>query len=158
MPDSSAWSAQENVTVTGRRYQPLPLAARSRTPLTVGALLSMLTVAGSVVELPAWSTAVPGTGICLPSPVTSTGAVQDFSPEPPVSPHVKVTRTVVLFQPLSFAAGDWSCPMVGAVRSIRTVALLAVSRLPARSTLHTSRSYSPWSVNVTVSPSSSGPP
>src|SRR4051794_14443818 len=92
-PERLAWSSQVKVTVTSPLYQSLRLAARSADPLIVGSLLSMLTVAGSVAELPALSSAVPGSGWSLPSFVSVIGAVQDLRPEPPVSSQTKVIVT-----------------------------------------------------------------
>src|SRR4051794_30192479 len=54
-------------------------------------------------------------------------------PEPPGSAQAKVTVTSVLFQPLALAAGARLPPIVGAVRSILTGALVVVVQLPARS-------------------------
>src|SRR3954471_3143934 len=112
MPDRS--SAHVNETTTSASYQPAPLAARSGTPLIVGLALSMLTVAGSVAEFPALSTAVPGTGCAWPGIVTGCGPVRLATPES-ASAQWNVTVTSVLFQPLSFASGDWVWPIVGLV-------------------------------------------
>src|ERR671933_1610090 len=97
-PESPIWSSQAKVTVTSPLYQPLSLAARSGVPMMVGLLLSMLTVAGSVALLPALSVAVPGSGWSLPSCVSVIGVVQLAMPEPPVSLHVNVMVTSLLFQ------------------------------------------------------------
>src|SRR6185437_1221578 len=78
-PESA--SAQMKLMVTLSLYQLLPLAARSAAPLIVGGVLSMLTVARSVVVLPALSPAVPSTGWPWPSVVTVWGAVQLATPE-----------------------------------------------------------------------------
>src|SRR3954451_14418695 len=103
----------------------------------VGADLSMLTVAGSLALLPAVSVAVPGSGWSLPSCVSVSGVVQLAMPEPPVSVHVNVMVTSVLFQPSALLAGTCVCVMVGADLSMRISAVLAGSTLPALSTLHT---------------------
>ena len=66
--------------------------------------MSMLTVAGSVAVLPALSVAVPVTVWPRPSVVLVCGSVHEARPES-ASPHVKVTVTLELFQPLPFAAG-----------------------------------------------------
>ena len=65
-PESA--SAQTNITVTSRLFQPAALAAGDRGPLIVGFVLSMLmpdTVA--VPEFPALSTAVPVACCAAPS-------------------------------------------------------------------------------------------
>src|SRR5205085_1940755 len=79
--------------VTASLYHPAPFGARSGAALIVGAVLSMLTTAVLVAELPALSVAVPET--CWPSPsvVLETGALQPATPEPPWSAQVKVTVT-----------------------------------------------------------------
>jgi hypothetical protein len=48
---------------------------------------------------------------------------------------VNVTVTSALFHPLPFGNGDRACEIVGAVLSIRTVTVCAVSVFPATSTL-----------------------
>src|SRR5205814_9664179 len=127
-------SAQAKLTITSSLYQPLALAARSGAAPIVGAVLSMLTNAGSEALLPALSSAVPSTVKAMPSVVLVCGPVQLATPERS-SPQVKLTTTSVLFQPLALAAGAWTWLMVGEVRSILTCALLAASMLPALSTL-----------------------
>src|SRR5205823_1401755 len=128
-------SAQVQVMVTSPRYQPAALAAGAAWPTMVGAVLSTL-IAATVAEaaLPAASVAVPVTGWFLPSVATVVGAVHEATPDT-ASAQVKVTVTLPLFQPLVLAAGAWVWLMVGAVLSMLTWMVLAVSVLPALSTL-----------------------
>ena len=127
-------SAQMNITVTFPLFQPLPFAAGVRLAMIVGAVLSMLTVAGSACLLPALSSAVPVTSWPWPSVVTVCGAVQLLMPAS-ASAQVNVTVTSPLFQPAPFASGDCVCLIVGAVLSMETCTVLAFSTLPAASTL-----------------------
>src|SRR5438045_358702 len=115
MPETA--SLQVKVTVTSVLFQPAPLAAGVRLPPIAGAVVSMLTVAGSVALLPALSTAVPGTGWLAPAVATVVGAVQVAMPER-ASAQVKVTVTSVLFQPAPFAGGVCAWLIVGDVLSI----------------------------------------
>src|SRR2546426_9137303 len=92
MPERFAWSAQRKLTVTSSPYQPLPFAGRSADAETVGGVRSMLTVAVFEAAFAALSVAVPLTW-CVPSLVTSTGAVQLATPEP-ASVQLDVTVTV----------------------------------------------------------------
>src|SRR5690242_12640824 len=112
-PERPSWSAQVNVAVTSVLNQPLSFALADR--LTVGLVLSTLTVVSSVAELPALSVAVPWTFCAPPSPFV-TGPVQLAMPEP-LSVQVKVTVTSLLFQLRVLAAGAWVWLMPGAVLS-----------------------------------------
>ena len=150
-------SPHVKATVTSALYQPAALAARSTEPEMVGAVLSRLTTAGSVALLPARSTAVPGTGCAAPSVEIVCGAVQEAIPDS-ASVQSKVTVTSELFQPAAFAAGDRVCPIVGGVRSIRTVAVRGTSMLPALSTLQKASVYVPSASSVIVVPVCSDPP
>jgi hypothetical protein len=67
-PERPSWSAQVNVAVTSALNQPLPFASADRLPVTVGLLLSTLTLVSSVAELPALSVALPSTFCAAPSP------------------------------------------------------------------------------------------
>ena len=120
--------------MTSSLYQPAPLAARSAEPLMVGAVLSRLTIAGSVAVLPALSVAVPVTTWPAPSSATTLSAVHEAMPDS-ASSHSNVTVTSELFQPCAFAAGVSVCEIVGEVPSILTSTVLCVSSLPALSTL-----------------------
>src|SRR5207247_1534292 len=144
-------SAHEKLTSTSALYQPSALAARSAAALMVGGVLSMLTVAGSLAELPALSSAVPATDCSAPSVVTDFGLVQEATPETP-SAHVNVMVTSVLFQPTVLAAGDWLCVIVGGVLSILTWTVLAASVLPALSTLQNCRLCTPSALIATLVP------
>src|SRR5262249_7975331 len=117
IPAAGDGSLQVKLRTTSALYQPFALGARSRATLIVGAVLSVLTVGGSVARLPALSNVMPVTGWSLPSVVTSWSVVQLATPDR-LSAQRKCTVTLVLFQPLPLAAGDWVWPMVGEVVSI----------------------------------------
>src|SRR5207248_11537611 len=152
-------SSQEKWAVTSARYQPFSFGSRSRAPVIVGLVLSMLTCAVSVASLPALSFAVPATGCCVPSLVTVCGAVHDAMPERPGwSSHVNVTVTSALFQPLSFGSGDCAWVIVGAVLSIDTETVWCSSALPAASTLQYSSVWTPSAVMSALAPVCSEPP
>ena len=121
-------------TVTSPSYQPAALAARSAEPLTLGAVLSRFTIAGSVAVLPALSVAVPVTSWASPSSATTWSGVHDAMPET-ASAQVNLTVTSLLFQPLAFGAGASVCEIVGVLPSIFTSTVLCASSLPALSTL-----------------------
>src|SRR5919112_4186182 len=89
-PDSA--SVASKLTVTSSSYQPAVLGARSACAVMLGPVLSMLTTAVLVAELPALSVAVPTTCWSLPSAGLVTGAVQLATPEP-WSAHSNVTFT-----------------------------------------------------------------
>src|SRR3954453_20060992 len=130
-PERPSWSAQGNAGGASPLNQPLPFASADRVPVTVGLVLSTLTVVSSVAELPALSVAVPWTFCAAPSPLV-TGAVQEAVPES-LSVQVKVTVTSLLFQLRVLAAGAWVWLMPGAVLSILTVTFFWASTLPALS-------------------------
>src|SRR3954462_14514060 len=96
MPDKA--SPDENVTVTGSRYQPAALGVRSLVPVMVGGVLSRLTTCVALRELPAPSVAAPVTSWPAPSVVTTFGAAHEATPESPGwSEQANVTVTSVLF-------------------------------------------------------------
>src|SRR5438552_15444864 len=96
-----------------------------------GGVLSMLIpVTVAVALVPAWLTAVPGTVCPVPSAVTVVGLGQVAMPDC-ASAQVKVTVTLLLFQPLPFAAVR-TAVINGLVLSMLTVTV-AVVVLPARS-------------------------
>jgi hypothetical protein len=103
--------------------------------VTVGAVSSTLipfTVA--VAELPARSDTVP-LALWLPPSVSITGAGQASGANPdPLSVHVKVTVTLLEFQPLAFGAGEAVAVIVGRVSSMLIPLTVAVAELPALST------------------------
>ncbi len=136
MPIPDRLSPHSKRTVTLSLYHWFALAVRSGVAAMVGSILSILTVAVVLASLPAWSTAVPVT--CCPSSllVSVVESVQLAMPEPfSSSSQVNVTVTFVRFQLRVFGAGSSEARMPGAVRSTFTVAALAVSVLPALSTL-----------------------
>jgi hypothetical protein len=120
--------------VTSWLYQPF-CAVPVTDDVMVGLVVSMLTVAGSEASLPALSVTVPVTAWFAPSVPTVWFGPQLATPEPPLSPQVKVTVTAPLFQPLTFAAGDCAWVIVGGVLSMLTVTVFAGSALPALSVL-----------------------
>src|SRR4051812_5643194 len=150
-PESASW--QTKPTVTFALYQPYPLGERSGEPEMVGLVLSTLTVAVSLAVLPATSAACPTTTWDSPSAVTGTGAEQEAMPDRPSwSAQSNVTVTSVLFHLAAFGWGETWWPIVGADRSMRTVADCRDSTLPASSTLQTWSSWMPWVSRVMVLP------
>src|SRR5579871_5123189 len=97
-------SEHVNVTVTGPLFQPVELAAGVTAALIAGAVLSMFNVMVAVALLPAPSCAVPEICWLAPSVDTRMGAGQTAIP--PVPPRqVKLTTTLLLFQPAAFGCG-----------------------------------------------------
>jgi hypothetical protein len=82
-------------------------------------MLMPVAIAGALT-LPATSVQVPLADWPAPSVVNVIGAVQLAMPDKASAP-LKVTVTLVLFQPAAFGAGDAAAAAVGAVRSILTV-------------------------------------
>src|SRR5205085_10288354 len=99
----------------------------------VGGVLSNFTVAVSVAELPALSVAVPPT-FDVPSADTVCALVQDAMPDSG-SVQLKVTVTLLLFQPKPSGAGVSAWLITGAVLSILTWTVFATSVLAALSEL-----------------------
>src|SRR5919204_1258727 len=118
-PESS--SEAVHATVTSPRYQPLSFGSAVALPESTGAVLStLMALTPSVALLPAASTASPLADWSLPSPsVLGTGQVS--TPES-ASPQAKLTVTSSSYQPPSFASRSAEALIVGAVRSIDTVA------------------------------------
>src|SRR5207253_469791 len=84
-----------------------------------GFVLSMLIPVLEIgaLTLPALSVQVPGPAVwAVPYALSVTGAVQKSIVDRASAP-VKVTVTSVLFQPLTFASGNWAAEAVGAVLS-----------------------------------------
>jgi hypothetical protein len=131
MPDKLSDIVPDTVTVTI-----FPFGGQSALGLaeavTTGGVLSMLiplTVA--VAELPATSVQVPLTDCPAPSAERTVGAGGLPSAKPErLSVHVKLTVTLVLFQPFAFGAGDRIPAMLGGVLSIWTVTALGGSTFP----------------------------
>ncbi len=128
--------------MTSALYQPAGFGSRSAVAVTVGAVLSSLTVAEAVAELPALSVAVPETSVPLVSVLTVLeaeaglvpSATQLLTPEPPaLSAQAKVTVASVLFQPAALGTGDTLALIVGGVLSARLATTLVVAVLPAAS-------------------------
>lgn len=113
MAISERLSVQENVTVTGVLFQPLPDAAGDWLTVMAGGVLSKLTVAHAWVDRPVLSTALPQNDWFAPSVVTRIGEEQLASGFDPGT-HVKLTVTSELFQPLAFGAGLTTALMEGA--------------------------------------------
>src|SRR6266851_93855 len=135
-------SVQLQVTVTGRLFQPLALAAGVRlVRAIVGAVLSTLRFPTVVLALfPAASVAVPVADWPVPSVLSAIGAAQLAMPDPGVpllaflgSAQVKEMLTALLFQPLALGAGKTLPVIVGAVSSMFSTSA-SVAVLPALST------------------------
>src|SRR2546429_1602773 len=105
-------SVHVKVTVAFPLFHPAPFGAGLTATSTTGEVLSMLSVTDAVDWLPATSTAVPFTTCPAPSLVTVTGSGQRATLLV-ASPHVKLTRTSVLFQPAAFAGGLTTAPTAG---------------------------------------------
>src|SRR5215218_8531165 len=90
-------SLAEYVTVTSVLYQPAAFLVPPAVAVSVGAVLSIRTLALSVALLPAPSVAVPVT-VYSPSADLVTGAVQPATPDPPWSAQSNVTVTSWLVQ------------------------------------------------------------
>src|SRR5215831_11413509 len=99
---------------------------------TLGGVVSRLTVACTVLLLPARSVAVPLTSCWAPSVVIVTGGVTVATPDR-LSVAGKLTVTAVLFHPLLLGAGVRTGERLGGVVSILNVTE-RVAVLPARST------------------------
>src|SRR6476661_4071924 len=97
-------SLQLYVTVTSVLFQPAPLAGGAVTAVTMGGVLSILSVVLIVEKLPAWSTACALKLSAAPSLETAVGEGQTAIPDRP-SEHRYVMVTSVLFQPAAFAGG-----------------------------------------------------
>src|SRR6202035_5453388 len=97
----------------------------------VGGVVAMLTLMLVVAVFPATSVTVPLTTWLAPCVLTVSDCGQ-FAIGAVVAVQVKVTFTLVLFQPAAFAAGDAAAVMVGAVVAMFTVAW-AVVEFPAMS-------------------------
>jgi len=116
--------------------------------VSVGGVLSMLSVTLTLAEFPARSVAVPLTTCPKPSVVTITGSLTEAIPESE-SAATNVTATSVLFQPLVLGGGFREIVMVGGVLSSRMVALFTPSTLPALSTAEKVSTVVP-SVEMTI--------
>src|SRR5205823_4335049 len=143
IPDRTSAALQWTVTLP--LYQPAPFGAVVAAPLSDGATRSMLmplTVA--VAVLSALSETDPVRDWPAPSDdtVCAAGHPGAFSPEGPLSAHVKLTTTGTLFQPNEFATGDRPPVMVGAEPSTWTVTE-AVRELPRRSAAVAVATWSP---------------
>src|SRR6266849_4190689 len=103
--------------------------------IITGAVLSMLIpLTVDVAELPATSMQVPLTDCPAPSAERTVGAGGLLGAKPErVSAHAKLIVTLVLFQPLAFAAGERAPVIIGDVLSSLMVTVFAVSMLPALS-------------------------
>jgi hypothetical protein len=155
MPESA--SVALKLTTTSPPYHPSAFAARSAAAATSGAVLSMLTDAGSVAVLPALSVAVPTTIWSSPSVDTTRPGLQDSMPDT-ASLHWNVTLTSSLCQPAALASGSSVWPIVGELPSMRTTTCLGASALPAWSTLQNSSSCVPSPSTSTAVPLCCAPP
>jgi hypothetical protein len=115
--------------------QPFAFAAGDTlTNVITGAVLSMLMppFVAEVLTFPALSMQVPLADWFAPSVDSSTAAEQEAIPDS-VSVPLKLTVTLVLFQPFAFGAGDAVADALGAVLSMLTVAVAGALTLPALS-------------------------
>src|ERR1051326_4138058 len=122
-------------TLTFVLFQPAALARGLAAPnVTPGGVLSMLmpVLVACTLTLPALSVHVPAADCPLPSALRTTGAVQKSIPER-LSAPVKLTFTLLLFQPFALAAGKAEATAVGGVRSILMPVTFTDAELPARS-------------------------
>jgi hypothetical protein len=135
-----------SVTVNGidtlLLFQPAAFGAGvGESKVTLGGVLSILipkTVA-VVLLLPALSVHVPLADCPAPSEGSGTGAVHPARPDR-LSLPVKLTVTVVLFQPAAFAAGAALPFAVGGVLSMLMPPMVYVAEFPAAS----------WQLRVTL--------
>src|SRR6266571_9138927 len=128
MPDKA--SAHVKCVVTGVLFQPLLLAVGEEVAVTTGGVLSTFRVSLVEAVLPARSTAVPVITWPAPSAETTTGPVQLAMPEV-ASEQVKVTVTLVLFQPLALAGGSARAVIIGGSLSVPMIsATMAPPGLP----------------------------
>src|ERR1044071_3346349 len=127
-------SLQLYVTVTSVLFQPAPLDGGAVAAVTMGGVLSILSVVLTVETLPAWSTACALKLSAAPSLEPATGKGQTAIPDK-LSEHRYVIVTSVLFQPAALAGGATLALISGGVLS-RFTRAVAVADLPA------------WSVTV----------
>src|SRR5579859_1501076 len=128
-PDNA--SVQVNETVTSVLFQPAALGEGEPEAVIEGGVSSILTVAVVVLVFPATSVLLPVASCPLPSLVNANGEAQVATPES-VSAQVKLTVTLVLFQPNDVGWGVSVAVIEGGVLSILSVtAVLAL--LPALS-------------------------
>src|SRR5689334_21454903 len=91
--------------VTLELFQPAALGGGLLVPVMPGGVLSIDMLAAALLRtFPATSTTWPEINWFAPSALTVTGTGKVATPEV-ASVHVKLTVTLELFQPLSFAAG-----------------------------------------------------
>ena len=118
IPESASPHVQ--CTVTSPRYQPFAFGGVVGAPLIVGSVLSTFMLSTVLwAALPAASDAVPVTDWPAPSPKVCE-PVHDTMPDN-ASPHVNVTFTSALYQPLPFGARSGALVMVGASVSMFNV-------------------------------------
>src|SRR4051794_27702820 len=79
-PDRASVAAK--VTITGPLFQPAAFAVGAASAVTIGAVLSMLTVTLAVAVFPAWSVTVPDTTWFAPSALETTGGGHEPMPDP----------------------------------------------------------------------------
>lgn len=128
-PDNESLHAK--LTVTGLVSHPLEFGAGERFGITVGGVLSSLITTVAVAVAPAASVTVPLTGMLAPS-VETTCVVGQLVIGAPPGVQVKLTVTLVLFQPAELGPGEGTAMMVGGVFEMFSV-ICAVAELPATS-------------------------
>ena len=113
-------SLHVKLTRTSVLFQPAAFGSGLTTVLTLGRLLSMLSVTDALAWFPATSTAVPLTTCPAPSVLTVTGSGHRAIPLR-ASVHVKLTCTSALLQPAALGAGLTDALMTGGVSSTPTM-------------------------------------
>src|SRR5438445_529416 len=93
-----AEGAHRKLIVTDVVFHPAAFGAGDAVAVIRGAVLSMFSVTQACAVLPATSTAFPQNGWLAPSVLTGIDAGHVATPEP-ASEHVKLTTTLLLFQP-----------------------------------------------------------
>src|SRR5215472_1381542 len=126
-PESASVTVPSMVTVGTITSVPFFGEVMART----GGVLSMLRLADAVAVLPARSRAVPETAWLAPSVEATTWVGQKSTPLS-ASEQLKLTVTLVLFQPAALGEGDTMAAIAGAVSSMFKVAF-ALAVFPALS-------------------------
>jgi hypothetical protein len=123
-------SASETVpaTVTAGSVKLAPSAGEET--VKAGALLSILRVTAAVAVFPAASVTVPLTTWPTPSEETTCAAGQDATAALPAA-QVKVTITLLLFQPPALGAGETPALMDGGVAAAVTFKFAIAAPMPA---------------------------
>lgn len=120
IPESE--SPHVKLTVTGAVSHPLEFGAGEIFGITVGGVLSTLRRAEAVAVAPAASVTVPLTGMLAPSVETICGGGQAvIGAAPAAGVQVKLTVTLVLFQPAALGCGATTARICGGTSEMFTV-------------------------------------